>query len=92
MKSSKKTNPRRKPVTLADINRAKNKAMDFALEHALLMILYNLVYRHDAPKEDIQQLAKEVNATAELIRDGYITWADIRHTLIEEYEIELDLH
>ena len=88
---SKKINPRRRPATQADIKKAKNEAADNAMKRVLCMFLYVLVDKHGAPKEDIQELAKELNYMADSIRKGYVTWKDIEHVLLEEYELEIDL-
>lgn len=88
---SKKINPRRRPATQADIKKAKNEATDNAIKRVLCMFLYVLVDKHGAPKEDIQELAKELNYMADSIRKGYVTWKDIEHVLLEEYELEIDL-
>ena len=56
------------------------------------MFLYVLVDKHGAPKEDIQQLAEEVNYMADSISKGYVSWRDIEHVLLEEYEVQIDLH
>lgn len=87
----RKTNPRRRPATQADIKKAKNEAADNAMKRVLHMFLYVLVDKHGAPKEDIQELAKELNYMADSIRKGYVTWKDIEHVLLEEYELEIDL-
>jgi len=78
-------------VNEADLERAKTKATDAAMRRAILMMLYTLVDKHQAPKEDIQQLAWEINYTAGSIKDGYVTWADIERVLLKEYEIEIKL-
>lgn len=87
----RKTNPRRRPATQADIKKAKNEAADNAMKRVLCMFLYVLVDKHGAPKEDIQEFAKELNYMADSIRKGYVTWKDIEHVLLEEYELEIDL-
>lgn len=90
-KKSKKINPNKKPATQADVKKAKNEATDNAMKRVLCMFLYVLVDKHGAPKEDIQELAKELNYMADSIRKGYVTWKDIEHVLLEEYELEIDL-
>ena len=91
-KKIKKKNPNKKPTTEADIIKAKRQATYEAMERVLMLVLYVLVDKHDAPKEDIQQLANEVNYMADSVSKGYVSWRDIEHVLLDEYEIELDLH
>ena len=56
----KKTNPRRKPATQADVKKAKHKAAEEAVRLVVYMVLYVLIDKHNAPQEDIQQLARNV--------------------------------
>ena len=87
----RKTNPRRRPATQADVKKAKNEATDNAMKRVLCMFLYVLVDKHGAPKEDIQELAGELNYMADSIRRGYVKWPDIEKVLFEEYELEIEL-
>lgn len=88
---SKKTNPRRRLATEADIKRAKAQATDEAMRDILYMALYVLVDKHNATHEEIAQLASEVNYVADSISRGYIKWQDIMHTLEDEYDVQLKL-
>ena len=81
----KKINPRRRPATLADVKRAKDKATDDAIKLVVYMVMYVLIDKHGAPKEDIQQLGEEINYVADSIAKGYIKCEDIRRMLEEEY-------
>lgn len=83
----KKTNPRRKPATAADVKKAKHKAAEEAVRLVVYMVLYVLIDKHNAPQEDIQQLAREVNDVADSIAKGYLDWKDIRQVLEEEYDV-----
>lgn len=85
----KKVNPRRRPATMADVNKAKQDATQEALRRLLYLVLYILIDKHDAPREDIQQLAKEVNYYADSIAQGYVTWKDIERVVVEEYGVYL---
>ena len=85
----KKVNPRRKPATHADVEKAKNQASSEAIRKILYLVLYILIDKHDAPKEDIHQLADEVNYYADSISQGYITWKDVERVVRDEYEVEL---
>lgn len=63
----KKTNPRRRPATQADIKKAKQEAASEALRRMIYLMLYILIDKHDAPGEDIRKLAEEVNYYADSI-------------------------
>ena len=86
---NKKTNPRRQPATMADIERAKNAATIEAMRRVIYLMLYILIDKHEAPREDIKQLADEFNYYADSVKQGYITWKDIEHVVKEEYEVRI---
>ena len=85
----KKINPRRRPATQAEVEKAKNQASSEAIRKILYLVLYILIDKHDAPKEDIHQLAAEVNYYADSISRGYITWKDVERVVRDEYEVQL---
>lgn len=89
MSKKKKPNPNRIPVSKADVERAKNQATSDAIRRILYLVLYILIDKHDAPKDDIHQLAAEVNYYADSISRGYITWKDVERVVRDEYEVEL---
>ena len=86
---SKKPNPRKRPATMADINRAKTAATIEAMRRMLYLVLYILIDKHQAPREDIKQFAEEINYYADSVKNRYITWKDIEHVVKEEYEVYL---
>ena len=88
-KKKKRTNPRKQPVTMADVERAKSTATDEALRRMIYLVLYILIDKHDAPREDIAQLADEVNYYADSITKGYITWKDIERVVRDEFSVRL---
>jgi len=85
----KKTNPRNRPVSQADVNRAKHEATNEAIKRICYLMLYILIEKHDVLYEDIQQLAEEVNYYADSITQGYVTWKDIEHVVVDEYDVRL---
>lgn len=87
----KRVNPRHRPVNAADVKRAKNAATEEAMRRVILMFLYVLVDKHNAPKEDIQQVAKELNYLADSIGKGYVKWPDIERVLLDEYDVEIEM-
>lgn len=91
-KKIKKINPKKKPATEADVIKAKKQATYEAMERILMLVLYVLVDKHNAPRDDIQQLANEVNYMADSVSKGYVSWRDIEHVLLDEYEVKIDLH
>lgn len=88
MKKRKK-NPRTRPATQADVKKAKSEATTEAMRRVLYLMLYVLIDKHDAPVEDIQQLAGEVNYCADSIAKGYVSWRDIERVVVDEYGVKI---
>lgn len=84
----KKTNPRKRPATWADVNRAKDKAVDEAVVTALAMFLIVLVDKFNGA-DYIMDVWKEINKMSDMVSEGYVSIADIKNTLREEYGIIL---
>lgn len=87
--SRSKVNPRRRPATQADVEKAKREATVEAMRRVLYLILFLLIDKHGALMEDIQQLAKEVNEEADSVASGEIKWKDIEWVVEEEYDVHL---
>lgn len=90
MKKKKKPNPKNQPATQADVKRAKRQARDEAICLVVYMVLYIFIDKHNASKEEIQQLGHEINDLADSISKGYLKWQDIKKMLEEEYEYTWD--
>lgn len=90
MSSTRKVNPRRVPRTQRDVDVAYNDGISEGLNRGIELMLYVLIDKHDAPMDDVQQLARELSHAAECVAGGYITWADIR-TMLREYDVEVEL-
>lgn len=84
--SKKKVNPRRKPLTHADVKRAKQDAEGRALELAMAVFLTVLVDKFNGA-EYIQDVWKEVNKLSEEIAEGRVSLGDLKHVLSSEYNI-----
>ena len=86
---SAKVNPRRVPRTEVDVA-AYAKGVTEGLNRGIELMLYVLIDKHDAPMEDVQQLAAELNHAAECVAEGYVTWAGVRR-MLKEYNVEVEL-
>nr|DAH85662.1 MAG TPA: hypothetical protein [Caudoviricetes sp.] len=86
----KRINPRRVPRTQADVDKAYNDGIVEGLNRGIDLMLYVLIDKHDAPMDDVQQLAGELNHAAQCVAEGYVTWADIRQ-MLKEYGVETAL-
>lgn len=84
----KKTNPRRKPATQADIKRAKQEAQDKAISLAMCLFLTVMKDKENASNEDLKRIWKEIEDLSDSVVQGYVDLNDLRTTLKEEYGIE----
>lgn len=84
----KKTNPRRKPATQADIKRAKREAQDKAISLAMCLFLTVMKDKENASNEDLKRIWKEIEDLSDSVVQGYVDLNDLRTTLKEEYGIE----
>lgn len=82
-----KVNPRKIPRTQADVEKAHNQGMMFGFEYAIVLLLFILADKHDAPADDIQILSEEIGSYTESIANGDINYNDIRKALMDDYEI-----
>lgn len=86
----KKANPRRVICTGEDVKRAENRGIETGLRQALKIALYILLDKHDAPREDVQELSKEFTWLAERINEGRISWSFVDRVL-KENNVEVQL-
>ena len=90
MKPSKKTNPRRRPATQADVLRARDKAVSDAVHLCMVIFFTVLLDKENADAEILHRVWDEVNDLSDSINQGYVTEADLRRVLREEYDIEIN--
>lgn len=82
-----KTNPRRRPATQADVERAKKAAQGEAISLAMTIMFTALLDKEGFAQEDLQRLWREVNDLSDSIAQGYVSAADLRNVLRREYEV-----
>ena len=82
-----KTNPRRRPATQADVNRAKQDAQSEAISLAMTIMFTALLDKEGFTQEDLQRLWREVNDLSDSIAQGYVSAADLRNVLRREYGV-----
>lgn len=83
----KRTNPRRRPATQADVERAKKAAQGEAISLAMTIMFTALLDKEGFTQEDLQRLWREVNDLSDSIAQGYVSAADLRNVLRREYEV-----
>lgn len=86
----KKINPRRQICTGEDVKRAESRGIETGLRQALKICLYILLDKHDAPKQDVQELSREFSWLAQRINEGRISWSFVDR-ILEENEVEVRL-
>lgn len=82
-----KTNPRRRPATQADVDRAKKAAQGEAISLAMTIMFTALLDKEGFTQEDLQRLWREVNDLSDSIAQGYVSAADLRNVLRREYDV-----
>ena len=84
-----KVNPRRIPCTKADVERARQEGMKIGQDYASIIYLTVLYDKEHATPEIIQRVGQEINDLVDSIVKGYVTIADLRRILREEYNTEV---
>ena len=84
-----KVNPRRRPATMADVNRAVEQATNDALTASAAIFLTVLCDKKGADAEIIQRVWQEMQELSQSIIDGYVSVSDLRDTLRKEYNINV---
>lgn len=91
-KSKKKDkSPKSIPRSQQDVDRAFSKGKMTGMEFILNCITWVLVDRHNAPEDDLNQLAEELRYLLESISRGYCSYPDIVKTLKKEYDFEVSV-
>lgn len=86
---AKKVNPRRKPVSEADLNRAKATASDQAVKLAIAIFLTVLKDRFDFDNDQIKEAWKAMDKLSEEVAEHRISAWDLINVLLEEYGVDL---
>lgn len=86
----KKVNPRRRPATQADVERAKKKAMEQSCKYAWAIMFTVLMDKENATPEILQRVWSEVDSLSEEVAEGRVSIADLIYTLKEESGIYLE--
>ena len=80
----KKVNPRRRPATQADVQRAKQKGREEAIKLAWSILFTVLRDKEGYDLEGLQRVWKEVDDLSDSIAKGYCTVTDLRDVLKQE--------
>lgn len=85
----KKVNPRKRPATHADVQKAKKDATSDAISFAWAIMFTCLHDKEGWGRVRLQRLWKEVEDLSDSIAKGYVSVADLKYTLKEEMGVEL---
>ena len=80
----KKTNPRRRPATQADVNRAKKEAQDQAVKIAWAIMFTCLRDKEGWGKIRLKRLWGEIDNLSDSIAKGYVSIKDLMAVLGED--------
>lgn len=84
----KRTNPRTQPATQADVNKAWKRGVLDGVSNASAIFLTVLVDKFNGA-DHVVDVWNEINKLSEEVKEGRVTFADLRHVLLEEYGIEV---
>lgn len=85
----KKINPRRRPATMQDVERAKRAAQEEAIANAMAIFFTVLCDKGHAGPERLRRIWRDVNELSDAIIKGYVSVGDLRETLKRECGIEV---
>ena len=85
-----KTNPRRRPATQADVERARDEAVRETVRFCMVVFFTVLLDKFAASKEDLQRVWYEVNDLSDSVKKKYVSLKDLKTVLVEEYDIHLN--
>lgn len=88
-KHKKKVNPRRQPVTMAEVKRAKADAEDQALRAAWSIFFTVLRDKEGYTLDDLRRVWSKVEDLSDSIAKGYCTVSDLREILKLEEGVNL---
>lgn len=89
MSGRQKTNPRRIPKTQADVDKAYDKGLLDGSIGALTIMLYVLHDKFDAEDDQLKEFSDAFDYVADSMAKGYITQADLKTVVKEEYHTVL---
>lgn len=85
--SNKKTNPKRIPISAADLAKAKAEACKEATGYAMAIFFTVLCDKAGMTAEQLMDIWDSINELSDSIVKGYVNVADLKYTLKTEYGI-----
>lgn len=87
----KRVNPNRRPATMADVKKAKQRAQDLAVELVWSIFFTVLADKEGYELEDLRRVWNEANDLSDSIAKGYCTVKDLRSILREEMGVDINV-
>lgn len=84
-----KVNPRRRPATAADVQKAYDLGKSEAIEFALSVSCLSLMDIFSPTDEQMQAFNRKYQQNVSAIVDGTIKYQDVLDTLKDEYDLEV---
>lgn len=89
MAKKKKTNPRKRPATVADVRRETAKAKDQAIQYAMAVFLFTMYDKEGWGRKRLRRVWDNVNDLSDSIAKGYVSIFDLTKALEDEAGIIL---
>lgn len=89
--SNKKLNPRKVPRTQADVEKAYRRGEVDGTRAAMTILLYVLKDKFNASDEDVMELSNAFRSTTESVAKGYVSEADLRRVVRDEYDWSFEI-
>ena len=86
----KKTNPRKRPATYADVERAKQEAIHLATQRAFILLFNVLRDKEGYDLDGLQRIWHEILDLADSVAKGYCKLSDLNEVLREEEGIRIE--
>lgn len=86
-----KTNPRKRPASAADVNRAKDEGFQMGAELMLDLMIYTLGTDFEMTDEWLDRYHERFMAHMDSFAKGYLSKEDMRSTTLEERGWEVRL-
>lgn len=86
-----KTNPRKRPASAADVNRAKDEGFQMGAELMLDLMIYTLGTDFEMTDEWLDRYHERFMAHMDSFANGYLSKEDMRSTTLEERGWEVRL-
>lgn len=86
MSSAKRTNPRRRPASQADVK----KAFDAGINTTLNLVCYVLKEKMEFTDDQLSDFNRNFNNHIDSINRGYISESDLRLVMKDEYDLTVE--